>query len=213
MSSFSTHPAQRKADRRKYELRQRAEAQARTRARIVAATLALHRTVGPALTSVSEIARRAGVERRTVYNHFPRDDELYAACGALWAEERPAPDPASWQTIPDHEARTEAALAALYDYYSQNGAELAPVLRDSLSIPPLRAVLDHGWLSYLADVAQDLVSSSGHHGAARARVAAVVDLALDIGSWRSLTLTGGLDNAGAAALMARLIGAAAETSG
>lgn len=212
MSSSNTHPAQR-MDRRKYELRERAETQAHTRARIVSATLELHRTVGPALTSVSEIARRAGVERRTVYNHFPRDDELFEACGALWTEERPAPNPAAWQTIDDPEARTRAALTAIYDYYSRNGDELAPVLRDSLSIPPLRAVLDHGWLSYLAGVGEDLVGIRRRRGTAKARVATIVDLALAIGSWRRLTGVGGLNNKRAAALMARLISAAGEASG
>ena len=195
--------------RRKYELKERAEAQARTRARIVEATLELHRTVGPARTNVSEIARRAGVERRTIYNHFPHDNELFAACGALWAAERPAPDPSGWQTISDPMARVCAALSAIYGYYAANGSELAPVLRDSLSIPPLRDVLEGGWLRYLAGVAEDLVGVFGRRGRARARVAAVVDLTLDLGSWRRLTAAGGLSEDSAAALMARLICAAA----
>ncbi|MCY7302061.1 MAG: TetR/AcrR family transcriptional regulator, partial [Thermoleophilia bacterium] len=42
------------------------------------------RTVGPAATQISEIARRAGVQRVTVYNHFPDEASLFAACSAHW---------------------------------------------------------------------------------------------------------------------------------
>ena len=194
--------------RRKYELRQRAESQAQTRARIVKAALQLHGTVGPARTNISEVARLAGVERRTVYNHFQHDDELYQACGALWVEERPPPDSAGWRALADPSDRTRAALAAIYDYYEHNADELEPVLRDSASIAPLRAVLEHGWLSYLAGVSEDLVRASRRRGHSRARVAAVVALALDLGSWRQLTTVGGLGGDAAAELMAGLIGAA-----
>ncbi len=210
MASSGTHPVQRIESRRKYELKERAEGQARTRARIVKATLELHGTVGPVRTNVSEIARCAGVERRTIYNHFPHDHELFEACGALWLEERPPPDPASWQGIDDPQARTRAALTAIYSYYVVNGNEFAPVLRDSLSIPPLRDVLEHGWLRYLAGIGEDLVRVSRRRGHARARVAAVIALALDFGSWRRLTAVGGLAGDSAAALMAQLIRAAGE---
>ena len=46
---------------RKYDMTLRAEQQAETRQRIVAAVVALHREVGPAQTTVSAIAERAGV--------------------------------------------------------------------------------------------------------------------------------------------------------
>ena len=65
--------------KRKYELKARAESQARTRERIVQATMELHKEVGPAKTTVAEIARRAGVQRLTVYNHFPEDVELFGS--------------------------------------------------------------------------------------------------------------------------------------
>ena len=194
--------------RRKYELRQRAETQAHTRARIVEAALELHGTVGPARTNISEIARLAGVERRTIYNHFPHDHELFRACGALWAEERPPPDPAGWQGIGDPASRTRAALTAIYSYYDRNADELEPVLRDSRYIAPLRDVLEHGWFHYLAGVSEDLVRASRRRGQARARVAAVVALAVDLGSWRRLTTAGRLRGDAAAALMSGLVQAA-----
>ena len=44
-----------KLDRRKYELKKRAERQDETRQRIVEATVALHEELGPAQTSISAI--------------------------------------------------------------------------------------------------------------------------------------------------------------
>src|SRR5215212_6293716 len=82
--------------KRKYELKLRAEQLQETRLRITEATMELHRTVGPAATRISEVARRAGVQRVTVYNHFPDDASLLAACSAHWRTLHPAPDPAEW---------------------------------------------------------------------------------------------------------------------
>jgi Bacterial regulatory proteins, tetR family len=48
------------AEKRKYEMKKRAERQRQTRRRIVEATVELHRTRGPANTTISEIAQRAG---------------------------------------------------------------------------------------------------------------------------------------------------------
>jgi AcrR family transcriptional regulator len=49
---------------RRYELKQRAQRQADTRRRILEATVALHAERGPAATQVTDIAQRAGVDRR-----------------------------------------------------------------------------------------------------------------------------------------------------
>src|ERR671932_2214895 len=78
--------------KRKYELKARAEAQEATRARIAAAAASLHEEVGPAKTTVADIARRAGVQRLTVYNHFPDLGALFPACTAHWMAEHPPPD-------------------------------------------------------------------------------------------------------------------------
>src|SRR5256885_16836927 len=81
------------SETRTYELKARAEKQAETRRRIVEATAALHTEVGPARTTVAEIARRAGVQRLTVYNNFPEERELFEACGAYWLAGNPPPGP------------------------------------------------------------------------------------------------------------------------
>src|SRR5205823_12182624 len=99
---------------RKYALKVRAEKQAETRRRIVEATVALHQEVGPARTTVAEIARRAGVQRLTVYNHFPEEAELFAACQGHFLAQHPLPDFAEALALADPHARVQPVLRALY---------------------------------------------------------------------------------------------------
>ena len=80
---------------RRYQQRRRAEQQGETRQRIVEAMVALHREVGPARTTISAIAERAGVERLTVYRHFADEAAMFQACSAHFATEVAPPDPAS----------------------------------------------------------------------------------------------------------------------
>src|ERR671917_2473732 len=103
--------------RGKYELKKRAEKQEETRLRIVRATLELHESVGPALTTRSAIAESAGVTRPTVYSHFPDDLSLGKACSSLELSDNPLPDPRPWQEISDPEERLRSALTDLYSYF------------------------------------------------------------------------------------------------
>ena len=82
---------------RKYEKKRRAELEAETRRRITEAAVELHGTVGPARTSISAIAERAGVRRSTVYRHFPDEAALIDACSSHWAAANPVPDMAAWE--------------------------------------------------------------------------------------------------------------------
>src|SRR3954471_10657967 len=147
--------------KRKYELKKRAEAMADTRQRITEAAVELHGTIGPARTTVSAIAERAGVQRHTFYRHFPSEDELFAACSAHWGAMHPWPDPA-------------AGLDALYRWYEDAEPMLANVLRDEelvdsvpLAMEPLRA--------YLAEVRRELASGLPRRKTVRAAVAHAVD--------------------------------------
>src|SRR3954462_11550528 len=98
------------ARKRKYELKARAEAQEETRRRITEVTVQLHQEVGPAKTTISEIAKRAGVQRLTVYNNFPDEASLLGACSAHYSGEHPPPDPGTWQSIRDPVRRARTAL-------------------------------------------------------------------------------------------------------
>src|SRR5262249_61580069 len=102
--------------KRRYELKARAEAQQATRARIAAAASALHEEVGIGKTTIADIARRAGVQRLTVYNHFPDLSALLPACTAHWSAEHPMPDLAGAFALTDPAERLRAALTALYGW-------------------------------------------------------------------------------------------------
>src|SRR5215207_2720166 len=104
-------------ERRPYQLKERAKRQEETRRRIVDATVELHEEVGPARTTVSEIARRAGVQRLTVYKHFPDDAELFAACSGQYLEAHPWPDMGPALALEDPVERVRAVLNRLYPRY------------------------------------------------------------------------------------------------
>ncbi|HEY3550623.1 MAG TPA: helix-turn-helix domain-containing protein [Gaiellaceae bacterium] len=164
---------------RKYELRQRAEQVEDTRRRIVEATSRLHLERGPAATSITEVARRAGVQRRTVYNHFPDDAALFAACSAHWRALHPPPDPAGWTDL-------RQGLRELYAWYRATEPMTANVLRDAEVLPSLRGVIEPGFGAYMAGVRAVLAERAGRSR----RVEAAIQLVTDFHSWRSLAPLG-----------------------
>jgi AcrR family transcriptional regulator len=194
--------------KRKYELKQRAERLAETRRRITEATVELHRTVGPAATQINEVARRAGVQRMTVYNHFPEESSLLAACSAHWRALHPTPDLAAWRAVADPGARLRLGLGELYGWYRETEPMTGNVLRDAQVLPALRAVLEAGLLRYLDQARQVLTEPFGARGRRRRRVAAAARAAIDLHTWRALAPLG---DAGAAELAAGLVELAAGT--
>src|SRR4051795_10238958 len=105
--------------KRAYELKKRAERQDETRRRITEAAVALHEEVGVARTTVAEIARRAGVQRLTVYNHFAELSDLLPACSAHYAALHPRPDLGPALALEDPVARVRAVLSDLYGWYRE----------------------------------------------------------------------------------------------
>ena len=191
---------------RRYELKERARAQEATRQRIVDATVALHREVGPARTTVAEIARRAGVGRVTVYNHFPDETALIGACSAQWVAESPPPDPGAWAAIENPAKRLRKALAELYAYFARNEAMLANVTRDAPLVPALAEVLDaDGAADHERAMREALLSGRALSGGRGRRTRAAVGLALSFSTWHRLTREEGLDDSDAVKLMVRAI--------
>jgi AcrR family transcriptional regulator len=128
--------------RGKYNLKARAERYQQTRQRIVEATVDLHRVRGPVRTTITDIAKKAGVKRQTVYNHFPDELSLFKACSAHNRALNPPPDPEPWKLILDPEERLRSALAEVYAYYRRNEQMLANVTRDAQANPNTRTVLE-----------------------------------------------------------------------
>src|SRR3979411_1432351 len=189
------------SQKRKYELRARAEHQDRTRERIVAATSELHQEVGPARTTVAEIARRAGVQRLTVYNHFPNETALFEAGGQHSMEMNPPPDPSTALAIDNPDQRLRAVLGPLYLWYRNNARATENLQRDRLVLPALDAVMRIRMDQQFANLATALASGFASKDRSAQGVHAAVALALDFWTWRRLAGEGMSDD-DAAALMA-----------
>jgi AcrR family transcriptional regulator len=193
--------------KRPYRKRRRAELEAETRRRITESAVELHGTVGPALTSISAVAEGAGVRRSTVYRHFPDEVALFDACSAHWSAANPPPDLERWATIADPDERLAAALPELYAYYRRTETMPANLLRDEDEMPVLKERFA-AFRQYLAQARQSLLRGRALRGRARGNVAAAIGHALSFTTWRSLAREQGLDDAGAAALMAHLVSTA-----
>ena len=184
---------------RTYTLKRRAELQSETRQRIVEATVDLHSSVGPANTTISMIAERAGVQRHTVYAHFPDERSLFAACSGHVAQRDPLPEAGPWRTIEDRGERLRAGLTAVYGWYQRNAAVIGCVLRDSEHHALTRETAAVSFGPFVAawrEVLGDRLSTTQQ---------ATLVLALSFFTWRTLTHDGGLKQAEAVATMVRAI--------
>lgn len=191
-------------EKRKYELKKRADRLEETRRRITEATVELHRTVGPAATQISEVARRAGVQRMTVYNHFPDEASLLAACSAHWRALHPSPDPAAWLAIEDPGERLRLGLCELYAWYRETESMTANILRDAAIVPALGTLVERGLGGYLDNARRVLTDPIRVQGRRRERVDAAVRAAVDFHFWRALAVLGDADAAELAAGMVEL---------
>lgn len=188
--------------KRKYVLRRRAERQQATRDRIVKATVALHEELGPRATTISAIAERAGVQRLTVYRHFPDDTSLFVACSSSYLEENPTPEPEQWQSAKDPAARTRAALEALYGYFRKTARMWTRVYLDYNDVPALQKPMAD-FDAYLDGIRQDLIRAwEASQGSAGEGMQEVLGHALRFSTWQSLSEEG-LDDAAMARLVVR----------
>jgi AcrR family transcriptional regulator len=193
--------------RRPYRKKRRAELEQETRLRITESAIELHGTVGPARTSISAVAERAGVRRSTVYRHFPDEAALFAACSSHWMASHAPPDLASWAAVKDPRQRLKKALLELYGYYRANQAMLFNLHRDEATVPIVKQLFA-AFRDYLSAARDTLTSGRACRGLARRRVRAGIGHALAFVTWHSLTSEQGLDDRQAAELMCRLVAAA-----
>ena len=196
--------------KRTYQLKRRAERRDETRRRITEATVALHQEVGPAATTIKEIAERAGVERLTVYRHFPDERELFRACQAHFLGEHPMPDMAAWAAVSDPRERLRTALAALYARHRATEAMTANILRDAPGIPAL-AELTAGIPRYYAAARDVLADGWDVPEVRRPLLVAAIGHALDFETWRSLVRRQHLTDEQAVKLMVRCVSCLAHT--
>lgn len=172
--------------KRPYKLRKRALGQERTRQRIVDAAIELHGTRGPKNTSISAVAKRAGVQRLTVYRYFPDEFALFTSCSSHWLSQNPPPNPEAWSGIATPERRTTAALTALYAYYRVTSPMLTLVYRDADEVEALKGPIQ-GFQGYLDVVRDSLVAVWRPDGRRSRLFLATVAHSIAFSTWSSLS--------------------------
>jgi AcrR family transcriptional regulator len=187
---------------RTYILRRRAEQQAETRRRIVETAVDLHGSLGPARTSFSMIAERAGVQRHTLYAHFPDERSLLAACSGLVTERDPLPDAEPWLAIGEPRRRLREGLSAIYAWFDRNSTLLACVLRDAETHAPTRETVETRMGPFMTSYRD--VLGAGLNREQRA----LLELALSFFTWRTLARDACLKSANAVQTMVQAIYAA-----
>jgi AcrR family transcriptional regulator len=184
---------------RTYTLKRRAESQAETRRRIVEATVDLHSSVGPAQTTFSMVAERAGVQRHTLYAHFPDERSLFLACSGMAMERDPLPDADPWRAIKDQRERLSTGLTAIYGWYERNAALAACVLRDA----------EHHALTREVTEMRMGPQQAAHREVLGVKLSvkqrAVLELALSFFTWRTLVRESGLKTETAVEAMVQAI--------
>jgi len=175
-----------------------------TKRRIVEAAIELHTTIGPANTTVSAVAERAGVQRLTLYRHFPRPEDLFDACVTLGWEWFPPPDMGRWRQTADPEARLRHALGELYAYYDRVGDAFLVLVRDFPRVPAL-ARLNEPYFARWDDMRDVLAVGWGRRGRRRRLLVAALEHSLDLATWESLVRRRGLSSQDAVELLVRLV--------
>jgi AcrR family transcriptional regulator len=189
------------AKQRTYRMGRRRERLQETRQRIAEAAFELHATVGPAQTSISAVAERAGVQRHTVYNHFPDMTSLIRACTEHGMQVTRPPEAAPWRAVENPTVRLGTALGELYAYFRGNARLLGNVTRD---MPLVGTGGSEAFIERMGELFSALADGwPGEAATQRLRMAAIGH-AMSFETWRSLT-DKRLSDAEAADLMVRLV--------
>jgi AcrR family transcriptional regulator len=193
-----------KDETRRYRKRLRAEQELQTRQAITEAAVKLHGTVGPARTTVSAIAEEAGVQRATVYRHFPDEQTLFQACSGHYMSLHPPPDPSRWAEIADPAERLHEALLGVYRWWDETEQMMSRVIRDAPLVESLSAQTQ-ARLAFFDQITAILMRGRGLRGRRRARVEAAIGHSLALTTWQSLVRERGLTDAEAVELMAGMV--------
>lgn len=184
---------------RPYRLQRRATRQEATKQHIVDAAVALHGELGPARTTISAIAERAGVQRHTIYRYFPNEGEIFRACAARFLSLQPPPDPQAWLAISDPVERLQTGLTAAYAYYRAHESLMANVLRDAEIMP-----VGGGFLRHRAAMIE-ILQRGWEIPEQSPLLHAAIGLAVSFQTWRMLVRDHGLSDKQAVAMMTAMV--------
>jgi len=172
-----------------------------TAERIAAATFELHASIGPSNTTISAIAEHAGVQRLTVYRHYPDELSLFRACVHHGLQKHPMPDVAEWSGIKDPAERLRTGLLAMYRYYSGTAEVWSNILPDIGRIPALHEANADTFKRFGA-IFQSLASGWGLRGARKRKLEAAIWLAIQFPTWQTIVGQRELSNEEAVEVMA-----------
>ncbi len=189
---------------RKYDMKRRAKRQEETRQRITEATVELHEALGPAKTTISAIAEKAGVQRLTVYRHFPDEHALFSACRGHYMAANPPPEPTSWTQVADPEERLRRALAEVYAYHRRTEQMMANVVRDA-QVHSLTREFSEPYFRHWNRMRYVLATGWGAQDQQLELLLGALGHALDFQTWRSLARQQGLDDEQAVELMVKMV--------
>ena len=199
--------------KRPYRQKARAEKAASTRRSIVEAAVRLHESVGPAQTSLSAVAREAGISRPTLYAHFADEEALFRACTEHWLQQDPPPDPAVWLQISDPVERVATALSEIYSHYARNEQMIENVFRDMYLVDSMRSFnvpLVEGTFAAMTEI---LSAPFADRPEIADRRRAMVSVAISFDTWQRMVGSGGLSDQEAANLMAGAVVCVGESVG
>lgn len=172
------------------------------RQRIAEAAFELHATIGPAQTSISAVAERAGVQRHTVYNHFPDLGALFRACTEHGMRVTQVPEAAPWRAIADPTVRLPEALDELYAYYRANTRLLGNFTRDMALMGEIGGA--EAFIDRMTELFSALAEGWPDDAATQRLRMAAIGHAMSYEAWRSLT-DKGLSDLEAREFMVRLV--------
>jgi AcrR family transcriptional regulator len=173
--------------KRKYQQKRRADKTEETRQQIVVATVKLHEELGPAQTSIKAIAEQAGVQRLTVYRHFPDEASLFRACTSHWLEHHPLPAVSDWSDYDNPLDLTSRALLDFYRYYRKNERMWTVAYRDVDEVEALQEPMA-AVEAYLDQIRDELLSVWKVKAKDRKQLAMTLRHCLRFSTWRSLKL-------------------------
>jgi AcrR family transcriptional regulator len=174
-----------KKRKRPYVQTTRLQLQEQTRLRIVEALVELHQKVGPKNTTIAAVAKRAGVQRLTVYRHFEDESSMLQACSGHWATQNPPPHEDDWQTIENLHERVYAALLAINKYFSKTEAMLAKVYRDASEVEALGPIMK-GFDDHFNNIANNLALNLTN-GETNDKLGSVARHLVRFSTWQSLS--------------------------
>jgi AcrR family transcriptional regulator len=150
------------------------------------------------------VAARAGVQRHTLYAHFPDERSLQLACSGLTLERDPPPDAAPWRAVANRRERLRTGLRAIYGWYERNADLAACVLRDAEYHALTREIAEMRLGPFMMSYHEVLGASLN------AKQHAMLGLAISFFTWRTLVRDGGLKQSAAVDAMVQAIDCANE---